>query len=191
MVHLRTNFTVCCSWFEYVASKLVAVKSSMLQLVADHLEHKGKYLDLPSEQKSALCQCTIFYYKILIYFYSSLIIPFTISLFLIIMTLQFILILCSCMNSAKLSFISYLLCLHPPYLSFSLSLTTYRNTSQDKGEYDSGTEHYTNTIRVQMVRLRLVIRLVLNASPLPIQTLRSPWHQVIENLVSLLRGQLD
>ena len=167
MVHLRTNFTVCCSWFEYVASKLVAVKSSMLQLVADHLEHKGKYLDLPSEQKSALCQCTIFYYKILIYFYSSLIIPFTISLFLIIMTLQFILILCSCMNSAKLSFISYLLCLHPPYLSFSLSLTTYRNTSQDKGEYDSGTEHCTNTIRVQMVRLRLVIRLVCHCpSPL-------------------------
>jgi len=98
---------------------------------------------------------------------------------------------CSCTNSAKLSFISYLLCPHPPYLSFSLSLTTYRNTSQDKGEYDSGTKHCTNTIRVQMVWLRLVIRLVLNASPLPIQTLRSPWHQVVEDLVSLLRGQLD
>jgi len=54
MVHLQTNFTVRCSWFEYVASKPVAVKSSMLQLVADHLEHKGKYLDLPSEQKTAL-----------------------------------------------------------------------------------------------------------------------------------------
>jgi len=84
-----------------------------------------------------------------------------------IMTSQFTLILCSCTSSAKLPSFSYLLCLHPPYLSFSLSLTTYRNTSQDKGEYDSGTEHCTNTIRVQMVRLRLVIRLVCHCpSPL-------------------------
>jgi len=132
-----------------------------------------KNLDVTSMSPldKCLCQRTIFYYKISIYFYSSLIIPFTISLSLIIMTLQFVLILCSCTNSAKLSFISYLLCPHPPYLSFSLSLTIYRNTSQDKGEYDSGTEHWTNTIRVQMVRLQLVIRLVLNTSPLPIRTL--------------------
>jgi len=88
--------------------------------------------------------------KISIYFYSSLIIPFTISLSLIIIILWFVLILCSCTNSAKLSFISYLLCPYPPYLSFSLSLMTYRNTSQDKGEYNLGTKHWTNTIRVQM-----------------------------------------
>jgi hypothetical protein len=52
--HLQTHFTVRRSKFESVASKLVAVKSSVLQSVADHLEHEGKYVDLSNEQKSAL-----------------------------------------------------------------------------------------------------------------------------------------
>lgn len=52
--HLQTHFTVRCSKFETVASKLVAVKSHVLQSVADHLEREGKYKDLTSEQKDAL-----------------------------------------------------------------------------------------------------------------------------------------
>ena len=47
------------------------------------------------------CQCTIFYYKISIYFYSSLNIPFTISLSLIIITLTLRSNPCSCTSSAK------------------------------------------------------------------------------------------
>jgi len=52
--HLQTHFTVRRSRFESVASKLIAVKSSVLRSVADHLEHEGKYSDLSSEQRSAL-----------------------------------------------------------------------------------------------------------------------------------------
>ena len=52
--HLQTHFTVRRSWFESVASKLVAVKSSVLRSVAEHLEQEGKYQDLSDEQKSAL-----------------------------------------------------------------------------------------------------------------------------------------
>ena len=52
--HLQTHFTIRRSRFESVASKLVAVKSSVLRSVADHLEHEGKYSDLSSEQRSAL-----------------------------------------------------------------------------------------------------------------------------------------
>ena len=52
--HLQTHFTVRRSKFETVASKLVAVKTHVLQSVADHLEHEGRYNDLTNEQKDAL-----------------------------------------------------------------------------------------------------------------------------------------
>ena len=52
--HLQTHFTVRRSRFESVASKLIAVKSTVLRSAADHLEQEGKYSDLSSEQKSAL-----------------------------------------------------------------------------------------------------------------------------------------
>jgi len=52
--HLQTHFTVRRSRFESIASKLIAVKSSVLRSVAEHLEHEGKYRNLSSEQKSAL-----------------------------------------------------------------------------------------------------------------------------------------
>ena len=52
--HLQTHFTIRRSKFETVASKLIAVKSHILQSVADHLEHEGKYKDLTNEQKDAL-----------------------------------------------------------------------------------------------------------------------------------------
>jgi hypothetical protein len=52
--HLQTHFTVRRSKFESVATKLVAVKSTVLQSVADHLENEGKYKDLTGEQRDAL-----------------------------------------------------------------------------------------------------------------------------------------
>ena len=52
--HLQTYFTVRRSRFESIATKLIVVKSSVLQSVADHLEHEGRYESLSSEQKSAL-----------------------------------------------------------------------------------------------------------------------------------------
>ena len=52
--HLQTHFTVRRSKFETVASKLITVKSNVLQSVADHLEREGKYKDLTHEQKDAL-----------------------------------------------------------------------------------------------------------------------------------------
>jgi len=52
--HLQTHFTVRRSQFESVASKLIAVKSTVIQSVADHLEQEGKYSDLSNEQKGAL-----------------------------------------------------------------------------------------------------------------------------------------
>jgi len=67
----------------------------------------------------------------LIHFYSSLNIPFAISLPLIVMTLQFFLIPFVVVHLQRSHpSLGYLLRIHPPYLSFSLSLTTYRNTSQ-------------------------------------------------------------
>jgi len=93
------------------------------------------------------CQCTIFYYKISIYFYSSLNIPFAISLSLTVMTLRFVLILCSCTSSTKSPSFWLLTYLHPPYLSFSLPLTTYRNTSQNQRRIrfrQNIVQHYSN-----------------------------------------------
>jgi len=52
--HLQTHFTVRRSQFDSVASKLIAVKSSVIRSVADHLEQEGKYADLSNEQKAAL-----------------------------------------------------------------------------------------------------------------------------------------
>jgi len=63
------------------------------------------------------------------------------------MTLRFILTLCSCTSSARFPSFGYLLCLHPPYLSFSLSLTTYRNTSQNQRRIrfrQNIVQHYSN-----------------------------------------------
>ena len=128
----------------------------------------------------------------LIHFYSSLNICFTISLSLIVMTLQLLLIPFVVVHILRshLSF-GYELHIHPPYLSFSLSLTTYRNTSRRQRRIWFGHKHCTNTIRVLMVWLRLVIQLVLNTPTLPIRTLRSPWHQVVEDLVSFFSRQLN
>ena len=52
--HLQTHFTVRRSKFENIATKLVTVKSTVLQSVADHLENEGKYNELTGEQKAAL-----------------------------------------------------------------------------------------------------------------------------------------
>ncbi|KAF9782691.1 hypothetical protein BJ322DRAFT_1009433, partial [Thelephora terrestris] len=52
--HLQTHFTVRRSKFETVATRLIAVKSSVLQSVADHLENEGKYSGLTGEQRAAL-----------------------------------------------------------------------------------------------------------------------------------------
>ena len=52
--HLHTHFTIRRSQFERVATKLVAVKSSTLRSVADHLENEGKYNNLTAEQKNAM-----------------------------------------------------------------------------------------------------------------------------------------
>jgi hypothetical protein len=42
------------SKFEAVATKLVAVKSDVLQSVVDHLENEGRYSTLTGEQKTAM-----------------------------------------------------------------------------------------------------------------------------------------